>query len=212
VVVCSDTHLMHEMVNVPDGDIFIHCGDFTNRGTIFEAISFNKWLGSLPHKHKIVIPGNHENFPDIIGPFLTNATHFLLDSYVELDGVKIWGSRFKPSTSVNWYMNDGQAKVKWDPIPDDLDILVTHQPPKGIFDDDGRPGGRGNAGLLKLVEKHQPKVHLFGHLHEHYGSVFENGNTTFANAAMCISKKKRWVRKKPISFDIIVHSNEESKE
>ena len=29
-------------------------------GHISEVKQFNKWLGTLPHKHKIVIAGNHE--------------------------------------------------------------------------------------------------------------------------------------------------------
>ena len=31
IVVISDTHKNHEKMTIPDGDIFIHCGDFTNR-------------------------------------------------------------------------------------------------------------------------------------------------------------------------------------
>jgi hypothetical protein len=31
VVVVSDTHGNHRMINIPNGDLFLHCGDFTNR-------------------------------------------------------------------------------------------------------------------------------------------------------------------------------------
>lgn len=60
-VVASDTHCKHgEIPHIPPGDVFIHCGDFTTRGTLAEVSDFNAWLGTLPHKHKIVIAGNHE--------------------------------------------------------------------------------------------------------------------------------------------------------
>ena len=45
---------------IPEGDILIHAGDFTRCGNLQEVREFNTWLGTLPHKHKIVIAGNHE--------------------------------------------------------------------------------------------------------------------------------------------------------
>ena len=59
VVCVSDTHNQISKMthNFPDGDILIHAGDFSEAGHISEIKTFNKWLGSLPHKHKIVIAG-----------------------------------------------------------------------------------------------------------------------------------------------------------
>ena len=34
--VVSDTHNMHDRCEVPEGDVLIHCGDFTNKGTLKE--------------------------------------------------------------------------------------------------------------------------------------------------------------------------------
>ena len=42
---------------IPDGDILIHAGDFSITGLVYEVKEFNDWLGTLPHKHKIVIGG-----------------------------------------------------------------------------------------------------------------------------------------------------------
>jgi hypothetical protein len=79
-VVISDTHdhhfceqqgHRHPAPIIPEGDVLIHAGDFTSTGTEHQVAQFNAWLGSLPHKHKIVIAGNHE---------LT----FDLDSYPQL--------------------------------------------------------------------------------------------------------------------------------
>lgn len=62
VVCMSDTHSLTGNIKfeIPDGDIFIHAGDFTRCGRLDEVNDFNKWIGELPHKHKIVIAGNHE--------------------------------------------------------------------------------------------------------------------------------------------------------
>ena len=52
VVCVSDTHEMAEEMTepVPDGDLLIHAGDFTNNGQREAVEKFNLWLGSLPHK------------------------------------------------------------------------------------------------------------------------------------------------------------------
>lgn len=62
IVCMSDTHSLtpHIKFDIPDGDIFIHAGDFTKCGQLGEVIEFNNWVGQLPHRHKIVIAGNHE--------------------------------------------------------------------------------------------------------------------------------------------------------
>ena len=63
IVLLSDTHQLHREVDVPDGDIFIHAGDFTMFSESMQAVvDFNDWLGGLSHRYKIVVPGNHEYF------------------------------------------------------------------------------------------------------------------------------------------------------
>jgi DNA invertase Pin-like site-specific DNA recombinase len=65
LVLLSDTHEFHREVEVPDGDILIHAGDFTMFSKNVSAIAdFNTWLGELPHRHKILIFGNHEFFAE----------------------------------------------------------------------------------------------------------------------------------------------------
>lgn len=48
VVCMSDTHSLTQQIkfDVPDGDIFIHAGDFTNVGKKEEVIQFNTWIGN----------------------------------------------------------------------------------------------------------------------------------------------------------------------
>lgn len=62
VVCVSDTHGLHDdALQVPDGDVFVHAGDFTDTGERSEVLAFNEFLGRLPHRYKIVIAGNHES-------------------------------------------------------------------------------------------------------------------------------------------------------
>ena len=59
-VCVSDTHGKIEAEGLPAGDILIVAGDFTLHGTRAEVVAFNHWLGRLPHRHKVVIAGNHD--------------------------------------------------------------------------------------------------------------------------------------------------------
>jgi 3',5'-cyclic AMP phosphodiesterase CpdA len=62
VVLVSDTHEQHRTISVPYGDVLIHAGDFTYFNRAARVVEdFNAWLSELPHKHKIVIPGNHQS-------------------------------------------------------------------------------------------------------------------------------------------------------
>ena len=67
IVCISDTHGRTDDKNfpaIPDGDILLHAGDFTYKGQKEHVFEFNEWLGTLPHRHKIVIAGNHEKILD----------------------------------------------------------------------------------------------------------------------------------------------------
>ncbi|PIL23040.1 hypothetical protein GSI_14347 [Ganoderma sinense ZZ0214-1] len=63
VVCISDTHNRHaELPPLPPGDILIHAGDLTETGTEEELEAAFAWLSAQPHKHKIVVAGNHDTF------------------------------------------------------------------------------------------------------------------------------------------------------
>ena len=56
--------------------MLIHAGDFTRCGNLQEVREFNKWLATLPHKHKLVIAGNHElSFDPEIHKKMTTSTN-----------------------------------------------------------------------------------------------------------------------------------------
>lgn len=56
---------------------------------------------------------------------------------------------------------------KWNQIPDEVDILVTHSPPLGHGDYCNSGVRAGCAELLSTVQNRvKPKYHVFGHVHE----------------------------------------------
>lgn len=58
-VCVSDTHNC-QVENVPNGDLLVHAGDLTSKGTVSELHNQLNWLNSLPHEHKVIIGGNHD--------------------------------------------------------------------------------------------------------------------------------------------------------
>lgn len=60
-VVTSDMHGRIDELSIPAGDVFIHAGDFTrHQRSKSDLTRFNEFLGTLPHKYKFIIGGNHE--------------------------------------------------------------------------------------------------------------------------------------------------------
>ena len=57
-------------------------------------------------------------------------------------------------------------------IPNNIDILITHGPPKGILGtcSDGFDAGCSDLSY-EIWNRVKPKVHLFGHIHEGYGAL-----------------------------------------
>ena len=90
LVCISDTHSLHWRIPaIPDGDVLIHAGDCLGQGTLENIEELNEWLGTLPHRRKIVIAGNHDwafqETPELARQALTNAI-YLEDSGVEIEG------------------------------------------------------------------------------------------------------------------------------
>ena len=193
IVCLSDTHNYHEQIRVPDGDILIHAGDATGRGTITEIEEFNFWFAKLPHEHKILIAGNHDWLFEISNAaarrLLDDSIIYLEDSAVEIGDLKIYGSPWQPRF-YDWAFNlmrGAELAEKWRLIPADTDVLITHGPPNGILDEVSRQYFVENTGceeLRKRVEVVRPKLHVFGHIHCGYGQV-ERFGVKFVNAANC---------------------------
>ncbi len=196
IVAISDTHGYHDRVSIPEGDLLIHGGDLSNSGTLIEMERFNAFLEKLPHPHKVVIAGNHDFALERQAPEaekLLTACHYLKDRQVVVEGLKIYGSPWQP-WFFDWAFNlrrGSPLAEKWAQIPNDTDILVTHGPPQGILDltHDGRRVGCEE--LAKRVQEVRPQAHIFGHIHEAYGSL-ERYGTTFYNASLYNHFEKRY--------------------
>ena len=220
ISVISDTHTRHGLIpmeDLPGGDILIHSGDIMNSGyNKNDILDFCTWFHSLKqYDKKIFIAGNHdrmfENHPE--------GVEELLNIYLDIDylqdeaydlydldtdtSTKIYGSPWQPefySWAFNLPKNGIELAGKWEAIPDNTDILITHGPAFGTLDTvAGRPWDNLGCELLaQRIEIVKPKIHICGHIHSGYGYEFKNG-THFFNASV-LDERYEYTQK-PMTFD-----------
>lgn len=208
----SDTHSRHAKFDCKGGDILLHSGDVSSRGSDSEILAFINWFEQQPYEFKIFIPGNHDwslekNFAywkdecDKRRIVLLNDSGMIIKSMYDPNlNLKIWGSPVQPwfhswafnraRTEAEATSQHGWIKPHWDLIPPDTEILLTHGPPMGILDEVTNvmggsyypPQHVGCEELHKRIQEVKPGLHLFGHIHEGRGFLYER-DTTYVNGS-----------------------------
>ena len=204
----SDTHNKHKLLtgDLPGGDILIHSGDISSMGYKHEIESFLTWFDKIDnYDTKVFIAGNHDwgfqTKPDQCRGLLTGykTVDYLEDEelVLYLDGpngdkpeenIRIYGTPWQPEF-YNWAFNlpkNGPGlRSKWNMIPENTDILITHGPAYGFLDDvEGRRGQHLGCELLaERIKEIKPKIHLCGHIHTGQGHYFD-GHTHYFNASV----------------------------
>ena len=223
ITVISDTHGKHNEItqDLPGGDLLLHAGDISSMGYQHEVQQFCKWFNNVEnYGHKIFIAGNHdwgfqnnvEKIMEIVNSYKT--VDYIQDETISVGNdekmVNIYGSPWQPEF-YNWAFNlpkNGvELAAKWDAIPDNTDILITHGPAFGVLD---TVAGKmwDNLGCQLLTDKIKtikPKIHLCGHIHSGYGYFFD-GDTHFLNASV-LNEAYQYANK-PLTFEWNPDTNE----
>ena len=240
VVCISDTH--NHTPEVPDGDVLVHSGDLTSKGTFEELQAQLNWLNSLPHTHKFVIGGNHDlllddNYVDET-PWRIQvdegATRADLDwgSLVYLENttstihilgreIKVFGCPLTPDCG-SWAFQYPPIRNVWrGTIPENIDIVLAHGPPKGHLDSYDEVK-RGCGWLTKELWRVKPKLVVFGHIHAARGredltwdqvqNVYDRAMTADANIfgvawmaiALLVEKVRHFVTQKGVEAKTIL--------
>ncbi|KAG7349509.1 metallophosphoesterase domain containing protein [Nitzschia inconspicua] len=224
LVIISDTHGQHRNVHLPKGDILIHAGDFTKTGEVGTIQDLSRYFEESGFAEVVVIAGNHDMTLDpeyyqrkwqrfhriphdcqAVQAAIEQNCHYLKDStWTSLSGLNFYGSPFSPDF-FDWAFNRPRGppiRQVWDKIPSQeelpLDILITHTPPLGRGDLTQEFVLAGCYDLLQSIQTRiKPRVNIFGHIHEGYGTSFD-GQTLFVNASSLD------VRYQPIHRPIVV--------
>ena len=208
ITMISDTHNKHKQLNgdLPGGELLLHAGDISSMGYKHEIESFLTWFDKIDnYDTKVFIAGNHDwgfqTKPDQCRGLLTGykTVDYLEDEELVLyfdgpngdrpeENVRIYGSPWQPEFN-NWAFNlprNGPGlQHKWNMIPENTDILITHGPAYGFVDDvEGRRGQHLGCELLaERIKEIKPKIHLCGHIHTGQGHYFD-GHTHYFNASV----------------------------
>src|SRR3990172_1369347 len=208
IVAIADTHGFNNRVQLPDGDILIAAGDIMKYGGRDELKNFAKWAADYPHKHKIVIAGNHDfcfdKHPEESRQILRDhGIIYLQDQYTELEGLLFYGTPWTRTFGPFVFMLDEiDLAKKWSLMNTMPNVLITHGPPHGILDrtvDNERVGSDSLMNYLiksKILHAERPDVHIFGHIHEGRGH-YQVAGTNFYNASICDERysptNKPWI-------------------
>ncbi|ORZ03194.1 Metallo-dependent phosphatase-like protein [Syncephalastrum racemosum] len=216
-VCMSDTHGATTFAfDIPDGDVFIHAGDLTRRGNIQEFRDTLAWIRKLTHPIKIVTGGNHDIILDEYFGYVEQKQTVLAmmeqagivylehEEYRlpdELGGLRLFVSPYAPIHLGGAFMPQDLSPI-WKTIPEGLDVLVTHTPPQG-YKDKIKWGGRhvGCPILREKIAAVQPRVCVFGHIHEDHGwCMSEDNKTLMVNACTCNHRYR--ANQLPVVFDL----------
>lgn len=224
ITLISDTHNKHKQItgDLLGGDLLLHSGDISSMGYEHEIREFCKWFNNIEgYTHKIFIAGNHDwGFQDNVEKvkeileFYSGIT-YLQDTFVKVKinderEIKIYGSPWQPffhDWAFNLPKNGPGLMTKWEMIPKDTDILLTHGPSFGVLDSvEGRRAEHLGCELLseRLFEV-KPKIHLCGHIHTGRGIV-KRGETLHINAS--VLDESYLYTQKPITIDFNFETNE----
>ena len=136
-----------------------------------EARQFFDWYSQLEIATKVFVPGNHSTAVEqgLVRANDYPTVQFLIHDLMEWNGLKLFGSPYTPRFHDWAYMKKRtQLDVVWQSVPDDVDILITHGPPKGVLDLTHDIESKaivqvGCAALRRHVEERiKPKIHAFG--------------------------------------------------
>lgn len=224
ITLISDTHTKQRYIDrnksgvnpLPGGDLLIHAGDIMNSGyDPVDIEDFIDWFSSqTQYAAQVFIAGNHdrmfEDKPELVAEIVDKGDSIYLQDepflffYNDFEAIKVYGSPWQPEFydwAFNLPRNGVDLASKWEQIPLNTDILITHGPPMGYGDTSGPPYNEPNLGcelLRKRVDFIKPKIHMFGHIHGGYGYYF-NGDTHFINASI-LNEEYRYTNE-PITID-----------
>ena len=193
ILALSDSHGQFPSLDtLPDADVLIHCGDWTNWGLEqgdqeFDRVSQWVMRAVQRYPHILSIPGNHDiglrnHHFDKLGAVGLDGKTWVHPNGTSFHGVALTPAYDIPSFVTIWdhmTLNPQAEAAAWDFEP--VDVVIAHGPPKGYLD---RVGSRhpGSSEALRYIKTHQPKLYLCGHIHEGVGEVLV-GKTRVVNVA-----------------------------
>jgi Icc-related predicted phosphoesterase len=212
IVAVSDMHGNLAGLNMSGFDVCIIAGDFSyqsgfgkwpmkhQRDWIHDE--FNQWVKNFPETIFIVVAGNHDLCLDPSKTFRYSEFNwniewpkncrYLCDSSTVVNGLTFYGTPYVPIINYCWAFeaNYEKLKEKFANIPKNIDILITHTPPRipEYLGDMSLEYGLnsekfGSSELANAIFDKNPKYVFCGHIHSGSHEAFYFNNTTIYNVS-----------------------------
>ena len=163
-----------------DADLVIGAGDFCNhRENVQEAMNLFAGI-TAPF---VVVPGNAES-ADELREAAHVGTHVLHGESINVDGVSFFGLGYAvPETPFGaWSCDLSEADAAKMLAPcQNADVMVLHSPPKDVGDLTSTGQNVGSTSIRDAIERVQPKLAVFGHIHDSWGREGMIGSTRCVN-------------------------------
>lgn len=183
---------------------------------------FCRWLKLLPVKYVVMIAGNHDfccqnlqfktDFNNLLSSLsLDNKVFYLERNSIVLEGIKFYGIPHTIGLR-GWAYYTEEPKKVFTIDEDDVDILITHQPPLlgnlGVITDINHPYKGKECGckeLTDLIYNNKFKACFCGHIHsgDHKPYTFTKADGTSTNIYnVSILDENYYKRYKPLVIDL----------
>lgn len=213
IIATSDLH--GRLPQISACDLLLICGDICPDVSSLHQAKwldevFRNWLEKLPAKEIVCIAGNHDRIFEQARHLVPKEMkfHYLQDNTIELYGLKIYGTPWQLPFWGVFNLSDDELEEQYSIIPKDIDILMSHAPPYGIFDEVPRGAEQfhtGSIALRKKVFEVNPQLFVCGHIHCSFGMCKIN-ETIFANVSLLDNDMK--IAHEPVAIEIQARKNE----
>lgn len=144
----------------------------------------------------VLIPGNHDKYlRDVkLAVDWPANVHYLLDSEIVINGVRFYGTPWshwhgkKKKTPGLFEIGNEALREKFDAIPEGVDVLISHAPPKVCGSERHKLGLKqfvdGSSVLRKAIDKKTPRLVICGHVHGNDHTPFRIGEIW----VVCVSR------------------------
>ena len=212
IAAISDMHGMLEGLDPRGCEICVIAGDFSEQTGFGRAAmkaqhdwihdEFFEWTGRFPDTTFIVVAGNHDLCldPAMTSRYVSDSwkiewpsnVKYLCDSGVEVYGLKFYGTPWVPIINYMWAFEAEHEKLKtvFSAIPENIDVLVTHSPPRlpGYLGDVSLEFGAdsdkfGSSELADAIFEKKPRRVFCGHIHSGSHNPFMFGDTVVQNVS-----------------------------
>lgn len=213
--IAATADLHGHLPDVPPCDVLVVAGDVTpatDHDVDFQAQwldgPFRAWLEAVPADAVVGIAGNHdfvfEQAPARVPADLPWT--YLEDRAATARGLRFWGSPWTPWFH-DWAFNapredPGEAflEARYAGVEEGTDVLVVHGPPRGFGGRTSTGFEAGSGAFLRLIDRVQPRLAIYGHIHEGRGR-WTRGTSQLANVA-AVDLRYALVPEPVVLFDV----------